>query len=176
MKQRFGLILGPAMALGLLASCTGGVSEPEGSRQPGVLVVSGWSGNVPVNLSHGAGVDWEWQPGPDDLTAAAVLVAPDTVEAGEAFQITTHTVGPNGCWRSDGQVVNTFGRIVVLKPYDSHSGSEVCTEALTFLAHASTVVLYEIGEWTLRVDGRRLRMGDTVREEPVSARRTIIVR
>jgi hypothetical protein len=121
-------------------------------------------------------VFWLWQPGPDDLMASEVLVSPDTVEAGEAFQISTHTVGPNGCWRSDGQVANTQGRIVVLRPYDSHSGAEVCTEALTFLSHASTVVLSEVGEWTLRVDGRRLRMGDTVWEEPVSATRTIIVR
>lgn len=176
MKHRFGLIMGPAVALGFLASCTDGVAGPEGFRQPGVLVISSWPGTVPTNLSHGEGVDWEWQPGPDDLTATEVLVAPDTVEAGEAFQITTHTVGPNGCWRSDGQVVNTLGRIVLLRPYDSHSGSEVCTEMLTFLPHASTVVLYETGEWTLRVDGRRLRLGDTVWEEPVSARRTIIVR
>lgn len=176
MRQRFRLILCPAMALGLLASCTGGVAGPEGWSKPGVLVISGWTGNVPENLIQGSALDWEWEPGPDDLTAAEVLVAPDTVEAGEAFLVTTHTVGPSGCWRPDGQTVSTNGRMVALSPYDSHSGSEVCTAALVFLAHGSTLVLNEPGEWTLRVDGRRLRMGDTVWEEPVSATRTITVR
>ena len=86
------------------------------------------------------------------------------------------TVGPSGCWRSDGQSVATFGRTVLLRPYDSHSGSEVCTAALVFPAHRSTVVLYETGEWTLRVDGRRLRMGDDAWDEPISAERSIVVR
>jgi hypothetical protein len=164
------------MALGLLASCTSDVSEPEGWSKSGVLMVSGWTGSAPGNPGQGSGLDWERQPGPDDLTAEEVLVAPDTVEAGEAFQVTTHTVGPSGCWRSDGQTVSTNERVVVLRPYDSHSGSQICTYALLFLAHGSTLVLTEAGEWTLRVDGRRLRLAEPLWDEPVSATRTIFVR
>jgi hypothetical protein len=139
-------------------------------------MVSGWTGSVHWDPGQGSGLVWERQPGPDDLTAEEVLVAPDTVEAGEAFQVTTYTVGPSGCWRSDGQTVSTNERIVVLRPHDSHSGSEICTDALFFLAHGSTLVLTEAGEWTLRVDGRRLRLTEPMWEEPVSATRTIIVR
>jgi hypothetical protein len=164
------------MVLGLLASCTSDVSRPEGWSKPGVLMVSGWTGSVHWDPGQGSGLVWERQPGPDDLTAEEVLVAPDTVEAREAFQVTTYTVGPSGCWRSDGQTVSTNERIVVLRPHDSHSGSEICTDALFFLAHGSTLVLTEAGEWTLRVDGRRLRLVEPLWEEPVSATKTIIVR
>jgi hypothetical protein len=111
-----------------------------------------------------------------DYTAPVVLQAPDTVDAGQAFEVRTNTVGPNGCWRSDGQTVGKVGRVVVLRPYDSHSGSEVCTEALVYLSHSSTLVLDEPGEWTLRVNGRRLRMGDEVWSEPIWAARSIVVR
>lgn len=176
MTQRFRWILCPAMVLGLLASCTGEVSGPEGWTRPGVLMVSGWTGSVHWDPGPDSGLVWESQPGPDDLTAEEVLVAPDTVEVGEAFQVVTYTIGPSGCWRSDGQTVSTNGRIVVLQPRDSHSGSEICTGALVFLAHASTLVLTEPGEWTLRVDGRRLRLTEPQWDEPVSATRTIIVR
>jgi len=176
MTQRFRSILCPAMALGFLASCTSGVSEPEGWTRPGALMVSGWTGSVHWDPGQGSGLAWERQPGPDDLTAEEVLVAPDTVEAGEAFQVTTYTIGPGGCWRSDGQTVSTNERIVVLRPHDSHSGAEICTDALFFLAHGSTLVLTEAGEWTLRVEGRRLRLAEPLWEEPVSATRTIIVR
>lgn len=173
---RFRSILCPAVAVGILTSCTSDVSGPEGWTRPGALVVSGWTGSVPLNFGQGSGLAWERQPGPDDLTAEEVLVAPDTVEAGEAFQVTTYTVGPGGCWRSDGQTVSTTERTVVLRPHDSHSGAEVCTAALFFLDHGSTLVLTETGEWTLRVEGRRLSLAEPLFEEPASATRTIIVR
>lgn len=164
------------LALGLLAGCSGELAGPEGGRHPGALVVVGWTGNVPVNLGSDDGVVWGQQPGEGDITPPKVLVAPDTADAGIAFEVTTYTVGSNGCWRSDGQTVTTIGRVVVLRPYDAHSGSGVCTMALVFPAHRSTLVLTEAGEWTLRVEGRRVRMGDDVWEEPISAEKTIIVR
>ncbi|HEX2168252.1 MAG TPA: hypothetical protein VHG09_13545, partial [Longimicrobiales bacterium] len=154
-------------------------SDPSGPgpyRQLGVLMISGWSGTRPVDLDNGDGLEWNRTRSSADYTAPDVLVAPDTVGAGQAFEIRTNTVGWNGCWRSDGQTVATVGRVVVIRPYDSHSGSEVCTDVLLLLAHSSTLVLDEPGEWTLRVDGRQLRMGDDVSEQPISAERTIVVR
>lgn len=176
MKSEWKRAMSVGVAALLLVGCAGDLSGPGAYRDVGVLVISEWSGGVPVNIANGEGVDWNRPVGGGDYTAPDVLVAPDTVEAGEPFEVMTHTVGTSGCWRSDGQSVAAAGRTVVLEPYDSHSGSEVCTEALVFLAHSSTVVLSEVGEWTLRVDGRRLRMGDDVWDEPISAERAIVVR
>lgn len=176
MKSKWKRVLVVGLSTVLLGACAGDPSGPGAYRQLGVLVISGWSGNRPVNLDNGDGLEWNRTRESADFTAPDVLVAPDTVEAGQVFEITTNTVGWSGCWRSDGQSVATVGRVVVVRPYDSHSGSEVCTEVLVFLGHSSTLVLDEPGEWTLRVDGRRLRMGDDVHDEPISAERTIVVR
>lgn len=176
MKLEWKRVLAVGMSTVLLGACATEPSEPGAYRQPGVLMISGWSGNPPINLDNGDGLDWNRTRTQADYTAPDVLVAPDTVEAGQAFEISTNTVGWSGCWRSDGQSVTTEDRVVVIRPYDSHSGSEVCTQVLVFLAHSSTLVLHEPGEWTLRVDGRRLHMGDDVRDEPISAERTIVVR
>lgn len=172
MRMRWGALA----AIGLLAGCSSEATAPDGWRQPGVLLITGWTGTVPTYLSNGEGVQWNRPTGPEDFSAPEVITAPDTVDAGVAFEVATHTVGPSGCWRSDGQSVTIFGRTVLLRPYDSHSGSEVCTGALVFPVHRSTVQLYETGEWTLRVEGRRLRMGDDAWDEPISAQRSIVVR
>ena len=168
----------PAVAAGLLCLLGGCAAELAGPgvREPGVLVISGWTGNLPVDLEDGDGLRWDRAYASGDYTAPGLVMAPDTVDAGVAFQVSTQTVGPSGCWRPDGQTVATLGRVVVIRPYDSHSGSELCTDALLFLPRASTVVLNEPGEWTLRVTGRRLRMGDLVWDEPISAERPIFVR
>jgi hypothetical protein len=149
-----------ALPAALLSACSAEVAGPGPMREPGVLVISGWAGDLPLHFGTGEGLYWTRPHDSGDYTAPQPLVAPDTVAAGATFEVRTHTVGPNGCWRSDGQTVASYGRVVVLKPYDSHSGSEVCTEQLAVLSHASTLVLDEPGEWTLRVDGRRLRLGD----------------
>jgi hypothetical protein len=169
-------MLSLGVSAGLLAACSSEVSGPGPGPQPGVLLISGWSGNVPVNAGNADSLQWTRPREAGDYTAPDPLTAPDTVAAGEAFEVMTHTVGPSGCWRSDGQTVTTAGRVVVVRPYDSHSGSEACTEVLLFLAHSATLVLTEPGEWILRVDGRRLRMGDDVWQQPNSAERTLIVR
>lgn len=169
----------PILAAGLVllaGGCTAELAGPGGAREPGVLLISGWTGNVPVSFDNGSDLEWNRTRFTGDFTAPEVLTAPDTVDAGAPFEVTTQTVGLNGCWRSDGQTVARIARTVVLRPYDSHSGSEVCTEALSFLPHSSTVVLDAPGQWTLRVTGRRLRMGDHVWDEPVSAERPIFVR
>lgn len=164
-----------AVATGLLAACSD-VTGPHSFRRPGVLLVSGWTGNIPLTAGTGKDVTWNAPPETADIAPPRTLEVPDTVDAGAAFVAVTTTIGPSGCWRADGQQVSVEGDTVVLKPYDAHSGAEVCTEALVFLAHESTLVLYEPGEWTVRVEGRRVRMGDEVRDEPVTAEKQVIVR
>lgn len=174
---RRGSLVGLGWIIGLLAACEAEIGGPTLlMRVPGALLISGWEGNVPRYAGTGGDVEWDEPPAQGDIAAPQVIVSPDTVDAGAAFEVRTYTAGPSGCWRADGQTVQVVDRTVVLKPYDAHSGSEVCTGALVFPEHRSTVALPESGEWTLRVDGRRLRMGDEVWEEPVSAERSIHVR
>jgi hypothetical protein len=175
-KVEWKRVLAVGVSTVLLGACATEPSGPGAYREAGILMISGWSGHRPASMDNGDGLHWNRTRTEGDYTAPEVLVAPDTVEAGQAFEIRTNTVGWSGCWRSDGQSVATVERVVVIRPYDSHSGSEVCTQVLVFLAHSSTLVLQEKGEWTLRVDGRRLRMGDDVQDEPISAERTIVVR
>ncbi|HEX6308061.1 MAG TPA: hypothetical protein VFZ69_07730 [Longimicrobiales bacterium] len=175
MRERWRPALTVGVSVALLAACSE-VAGPEGWRQPGVLLVSGWPGNVPLSAGTGAGVTWSVAPGETDIAPPQVLVAPDSVGAGQPFEVVTYTVGPSGCWRGDGQSLALDGRTVLLRPYDEHSGAEVCTMALHFMAHRSTMALSETGVWTLKVEGRRLRMGDDVWEEPIWAERTLVVR
>jgi hypothetical protein len=169
-------MIGIAAALVLLASCGEETTGPDDTRMPGALAVSGWTAGVPLAAGNGGNVTWGPGIQASDIAPAQVIVAPDTVTAGVPFEVITYTVGVSGCWRSDGQTVTMLGRTVRLRPYDSHSGSEVCTGALQFLEHRSTLVLGQAGEWTLRVEGRRLRLHDEVWDEPISAERAIIVR
>ena len=164
------------LVLALVAGCSAEPAEPDGWRAAGVLAVSGWTGTMPTRAGQGTGeLVWDQPPGANDLTAPKILVAPDTVDAGKPFEVITNTVGMNGCWRADGQAVKISGRTVELEPYDAHSGSEICTQILLFLEHRSTLVLNESGTWTLRVSGRRVRIGDEIRDEPITAEKTIVV-
>lgn len=168
---------GAALALAVLTGCSGEPTGPEGRRMPGVLTVSGWTGTVPLTANRGAGeMYWDRDLGLADLSAPRPIDAPDTVRAGAAFDVTTYTVGMSGCWRPDGQTVEINHRVVLIKPFDVHSGADVCTDVLLFLAHTSTILLDEPGEWTIRVSGRRVRLGDSKWEEPVTAEKIVIVR
>jgi hypothetical protein len=165
-----------AAALLILGGCASELAAPRETRAPGALLVSGWTAAIPLNAGPGAGLLWSDVIEQGEIGPPQVIEAPDTVAAGAPFEVATWTVGTSGCWRGDGQTVERWERTLVLRPYDSHSGSEVCTGMLLFIAHRSTVVLVEPGEWTLRVHGRRLRMGDVVWSEPITAERPIHVR
>jgi hypothetical protein len=149
--------------------------EDAAGRQPGVLQLSGWTGTVQFSTGRQDDVRWSTPPAGTDVTPPKVIEAPDTVQVGSPFDVTTYTVGSDGCWRPDGQSVTITGRVVELKPFDARQG-EVCTMALVFLPHKSTVTLSAAGEWKLRVTGRRIRHNDAGWSEAVSAEKTIIAR
>ena len=122
-------------------------------------------------------VHWSVPPGErGTATAPRPIVAPDTVSAGEPFEVTVHTIGENGCWRADGQELRVDGRTATIVPYDVHSGADVCTEVLGYLPHRATVTISTPGLAVIRVDGRRVRQGDRSWEIPVRAERTVVVR
>jgi hypothetical protein len=175
-------VAGLTVPLMLLVACASDTTSPlrdAAGWQAGILQLRGYTGNI---LEMGGSttpdrpVRWTAPPQAGDVVPPRVLIAPDTVTMGQVFEVKTVTIGLSGCWRAEGQSVNMNGRIIELKPYDGHSGSEICTTILTFLEHASSLSLSEQGEWTIRVMGRRVRHGDDTWFEPVTAEQTIWVR
>jgi hypothetical protein len=103
-----------------------------------------------------------------------VIEAPRTAAVGEPFDVIAYTVGPNGCWSAAGLDVAESGRLIDLTPWDRHSGAEACTMIFGYLGHPTTLTLGEVGEWTIRVQGRRVR-GDGSLDDSVTAERTVLV-
>ena len=157
-----------------MIGCSDSTAPRAGAPQPGVLQLAAYAG--PETMIGDPTVAWSVEPGVGVLVPGRVLIAPDTVDAGVAFDVTVTTIGVNGCWRAGGQTVAVAGGVVDLLPTDVHSGADVCTEMVGFLAHTSPVTIDAPGEWTLRVSGRRMRHGDAVWQEPVTVERGVYVR
>lgn len=172
--RRFSAFIMTAAMLGL-----GGCSEPlglaSGVTRPGVLQLMEYEGAVLVDAGNEA-VRWSVVPEDDVLVPSPVVLAPDTVDAGRAFDVVVTTIGPNGCWAASDQQVEVRDGVVDLTPTDMHSGAQACTEILLYLGHRATLTLDEPGEWMLRVIGRRIRQGDAAWEEPVAVEKAIVVR
>lgn len=173
-------IAGVALPVVLLAACADEALSPlaDAGTQAGVLQLRGYTGAILESGVTGGSdrVYWTVPPQTGDVVPPRVLIAPDTVMVGQVFEVRTVTIGMSGCWRANGQSVNIANRVIELKPYDAHSGSEICTTILQFLEHASSLTLSEPGEWLIRVVGRRARYGDDVWEEPVTAEQTVYVK
>lgn len=164
-----------ALALGLLAACSDSLGLDESRRLPGILQIV--LTTAPTGLGErDPAIRWSDPPSGSVLTPPAVIEAPDTVNAGQAFEITVYTIGPTGCWAADGADVHTGSTIVHVTPWDRHSGAEVCSTVLSYLERSVMVTLLQPGEWTIRASGRRAR--DTIGngDVAVTAERTIFVR
>jgi hypothetical protein len=172
------ILLGTALLAGTTA-CTDALSPDvygEGPV-PGVLQLDHYSGPVPVVLNGASSPLVRWSSTRDGVVVPPQAIeAPDTVDAGVAFEVTTFTIGETGCWSAGHQDVQIGSGVVELRPYDVHSGNDICTLILLLLPHRSELVIPEAGEWVLRVIGRRARFGQLSSFVPVSAERTIVVR
>jgi hypothetical protein len=176
--MRFGI----GMAAAVLAAAVAGggcedaiVALEASSQQLGVLQYEGAALNAPGLADPGRAIRWSVEPTDDVAFVPAAIEAPDTVEAGKAFTVGVNTIGPNGCWRAAGMDATRAGRIVELRPWDEHSGAEVCTLVLGILRHETRLTLDEKGEWTLRARGRLVRQGG-LPDGQVTAERTVVVR
>jgi hypothetical protein len=119
-------------------------------------------------------ISWDVPPGDGTLFPPEVLRAPAEVIAGYPFPVTVFTVGPNGCWSPDGIDIKIGTSEVELLPWDLHTGADACTMIFGYLAHDTILTLQEAGEWTLRVEGRRIR-GDGSVDGSVKAERKVVV-
>ena len=140
--------------------------EGAGTMSTPTWTESGAGGSVPY---------WTMEPS-GALVAPRALLAPAEVMAHEPFEVRVYTIGSNGCWAAEGHVVHQAEGVVEIIPYDAHSDAEICTAVLSFLRHTVTLRLDEPGEWTLRVTGRRARLGNRVWEVPVTGETMVSVR
>jgi hypothetical protein len=161
-------------ALVLVAGCTDPVGMAADAVRPGVLQLVGFDA-LPTS-GYTESVVWSVDRSSNVIAPRQPLVAPDTVAAGVAFEVVVNTIGVNGCWRAGGQDVRVEDGVVTLTPADVQSGAHVCTLLLSELPHTSRVTIATPGDWTLRVDGRRVRHGDDGWQEPVTAEKKVVVR
>jgi hypothetical protein len=91
--------------------------------------------------------------------AMGVITAPDTVTAGQPFQVTITTTGASGCWRAAGAEKAVQGNLATITPFDRVEG-EVCTGALVSLPRSVELRFDTRGEATIRAYGRRVVDGN----------------
>lgn len=158
MKKTASLILISALLTG--AACSGAenfLPQPEAGRHLGIVE---WSRSDVMTFAD---------------PAMGVITAPDTVTAGEPFQVTITTIGPNGCWRADGAEKAVQGNLATITPFDRVEG-EVCTQALVSLARSVEVRFDARGEATIRAYGRRVVDGNLNAATERTVQKRIIVR
>jgi hypothetical protein len=107
--------------------------------------------------------------------AMGVITVPDTVTAGQPFQVTITTTGPNGCWREDGAEKAVQGNLATITPFDRVQG-EVCTQATVSLPRSVEVRFDVPGEATIRAYGRRVVDGNLKAATERTVEKRIIVR
>ena len=114
-----------------VAACDGDPSGPRDVARLGILEFHGESRNV--------------------------VTAPDTVEAGEVFDVTVLTYG-GGCDRKGETRVEEIDGSVVITPIDVFAEGEdvVCPSSLRRFEHTARVTFGEPGTGEIRVRGRRV--------------------
>ncbi|HEY0025749.1 MAG TPA: hypothetical protein VGB24_22870 [Longimicrobium sp.] len=158
MKNTSSLILISALLAG--AACNrldNFFPEPEAGRHVGIVE---WSASNVQTFAD---------------PAMGVITAPDTVTAGEPFQVTITTTGPNGCWRSAGAEKAVLGNLATITPFDRVEG-EVCTQALVRLPRSVEVRFDVRGEAAIRAYGRRVLDGNLNAATERTVEKRIIVR
>ena len=88
-------------------------------------------------------------------SAEDVILAPDTVQVGEAFPVTVQTYG-DGCTKADGMEFEVINDVAILTPYDRITipgRNEACPLILVQPVHTSQIIFGEPGSATLRVKG-----------------------
>lgn len=99
----------------------------------------------------------------------AVTQVPDSVRVGVPFEISVRTYG-DGCVTGNGTEVQRHGRSVDVRPYDVHSGAQVCTDVLRMFDHRATVMLETPGQADIRFHGME-RPTDSV----ITVTRSVVV-
>jgi hypothetical protein len=167
------ILVGALCALAA-AACDEPAGLEPGRPRPGVLQLVGYEGGSIATTDET--VRWSVAPEANVLIPPRMLEVPDTVAAGETFEVDVRTIGLNGCWSAAGLRLEERAGVIEVTPTDAHSGAGVCTEILLDLDHRTSVAIATPGDWTIRVRGRRVGLGVPTWEEPVAAETTVVVR
>jgi hypothetical protein len=158
MKNTSSLILISALLAG--AACTGAenfLPDPSQVRHVGIVE---WSRSNVQTFAD---------------PALGVITAPDTVTAGQPFQVTITTTGPNGCWQAAGAEKAVQGNLATITPFDRVEG-EICTQALASLPRTVELRFDTRGQATIRAYGRRVVDGNLNAATDRTVEKTITVR
>ncbi len=83
----------------------------------------------------------------------ASIVTPDTVTAGQPFQVSFRTVGADGCWGRERTEVAVSGMTASITPYDRILTDGGCAPEPVSIDHAASVTLTTPGDGLLRFVG-----------------------
>ena len=108
--------MSPWMIVTVVVAC-GGPTEPEPRQELGI-----------ISFFH--------EP--------VVITAPESVEAGVPFEVSVRTYG-GGCHSRGTTDVDAIGLRVNVRPYDTHSGHNLCTLPLAMFDHVAVVTVHEPG-------------------------------
>jgi hypothetical protein len=133
-----------------------------GSNGERVMGIIGWE-YASTEATAGFVIDEEPCLGPEDAEPLCHLQAPDTVDAGEPFEVLVQTAsGSSGsaidCWRPDGADVSASPTIIEIVPYDLRipytPGGRGCLDLPRWLPRTLELVFPEPGDALLRLTGR----------------------
>jgi hypothetical protein len=160
----------PAVAVTVLLGACEFFTAPDARAVVGIVE---WAEPAPVYAGlHAAAVG--------DPMALPVLEAPDTVVAGQPFEVLVRTYGSNGCWREAGSAVEGSGLTRTVTPYDRNPAAEdrtiACPDVVVRLPRTARLTFSEPGEAVLRVLGRRMVGGEAPDDELAEIEHRMVVR
>jgi hypothetical protein len=101
------------------------------------------------------------QPGIIDPSSPGTVTLPATAQRGEPFTVTVITHG-GGCLSQGPTRVSIRGTTAEVRPYDVHSGGNVCPADVQLYEHTAALRFDQPGTATVRVHGRGMPDGEMV--------------
>lgn len=105
------------------------------------------------------GPDGGERPGIIEPSSRGAVTVPATAQRGQPFTITVITHG-GGCLSRGPTRVRVLGGTAEVRPFDVHSGGNVCPADVQLYEHTATLRFDEPGTATVRVHGRGIPDGD----------------
>ncbi|PEN06257.1 hypothetical protein CRI93_10560 [Longimonas halophila] len=111
----------------------------------------------------------------EGITPTAPLVAPDTAQAGQAFDVTVTTFGFSSCVQAVREEVERAPMRTTITPYDGGNGHQTaCTWVIAEMPRTISVTFREPGMGTIAVNGRD-RLWTNNLDKLVTLTHTVIV-
>ena len=140
----------------------------------GSLVVSAWCSGC----STITGEDFATVPGvisSGSITATRVIVAPDTVRAGERFIASISTFGSGSCTRPTSSTSYLGGSLADISVWDRLQVSGICTSDLKQFPRDVSIVFTTPGLATIRVNGQALARAANGQDSLVVIEKRVVV-